>query len=286
MNDKGQMTNLLIIFTDLDGTLLDSDTYSYQLAIPVLNILKDNQIPVIPVTSKTRLEVETLYQSLQLNHPFIVENGSGVFIPLNHHSLTLPKSNQWAHYYLHRLGCTYAEARQGLEKIATTLNEPLRGFGDMTETEICHLTGLSFEEAKQAKAREFTEPFLTPKQVTPERLNEIVQALGYRIVVGDRFCHLIGAGAGKGTAVRWLVDSYQSAQPDTQITTLGLGNSPNDLEMLEAVDIPIIVPGNKGIHPGLSGKGWQVAPAPGSQGWAEAVRGVVLGKMGKIRESV
>ncbi|MEQ8997316.1 MAG: HAD-IIB family hydrolase [Coleofasciculus sp. B1-GNL1-01] len=273
------MKKFLIIFTDLDGTLLDSETYSYQKAIPVLNTLKDNQVPVIPVTSKTRLEVETLCQSLKLNHPFIVENGSGIFVPLDYNPLTLPKSNPWAGYHLHRLGCTYAEARRGLEKIATVLNEPLRGFGDMSEAEICHLTGLSWDEAKQAKAREFTEPFLTPDKTTPERLNEIVQDLGYRIVVGDRFCHLIGAGAGKGKAVQWLVDSYQSAQPDAKITTLGLGNSPNDLEMLEAVDIPIIVPGNKGIHPGLSGKGWQVAPAPGSQGWAEVVRGVVLGEM-------
>ncbi|MEQ8956910.1 MAG: HAD-IIB family hydrolase [Coleofasciculus sp. C2-GNP5-27] len=275
------MTKFSIIFTDLDGTLLDSDTYSYQNAIPVLNTLKDNHIPIIPVTSKTRLEVETLRQSLQLNDPFIIENGSGVFIPLNHNPLTLPQSNQWGGYHLHRLGCTYTEARLGLEKIATALNQPLRGFGDMSEAEICQLTGLSWDEAKQAKAREFTEPFVTPDKATPERLNEIVQDLGYRIVVGDRFCHLIGAGAGKGNAVQWLVDSYQSAQSHTQITTLGLGNSPNDLEMLEAVDIPIIVPGNKGIHPGLSGKGWQVAPAPGSQGGADAVRGVVLGEMGK-----
>ncbi|MEQ8463168.1 HAD-IIB family hydrolase [Coleofasciculus sp. E1-EBD-02] len=283
------MTSFLIIFTDLDGTILDSETYSYQNAIPVLNTLKDNQIPVIPVTSKTRLEVETLRQSLQINDPFIVENGSGIFVPLDYHHLTLPKSNQCGGYYLHRLGCTYAEARLGLKKIATVINEALQGFGDMSEAEICHLTGLSSDEAKQAKAREFTEPFVTPKKVTSERLNEIVQDLGYRIVVGDRFCHLIGAGAGKGKAVQWLVDSYQSAQPDAKITTLGLGNSPNDLEMLEAVDSPVIVPGNKGIHPGLSGKGWQVAPAPGSQGWAEAVRGVVLGdqgKMGKMRESV
>lgn len=283
------MTNVLIIFTDLDGTLLDSNTYSYQKAIPVLTTLKNNQVPVIPVTSKTRLEVETLRQSLQINDPFIVENGSGIFVPLDYHHLTLPKRNQCGGYHLHRLGCTYAEARLGLKKIATVINEPLQGFGDMSEAEICHLTGLSSDEAKQAKAREFTEPFVTPKKVTSERLNEIVQDLGYRIVVGDRFCHLIGAGAGKGKAVQWLVDSYQSAQPDAKITTLGLGNSPNDLEMLEAVDSPVIVPGNKGIHPGLSGKGWQVAPAPGSQGWAEVVRGVVLGeqgKMGKMRESV
>jgi mannosyl-3-phosphoglycerate phosphatase len=266
------MTTILIIFTDLDGTLLDSETYSYQNAIPVLNTLKNNQIPVIPVTSKTRLEVETLRQSLQINDPFIVENGSGIFVPLDYNDLTLPKSNQWGGYHLHHLGCTYAEARLGLEKIATALNEPLRGFGDMSEAEICHLTGLSSDEAKQAKARQFTEPFVTPKKVTPERLNEIVQDLGYRIVVGDRFCHLLGAGAGKGKAVQWLVDGYQFARPDAQITTLGLGNSPNDLEMLEAVDSPVIVPGNKGIHPGLSGKGWQVAPAPGSQGWAEVVK--------------
>ncbi|MEQ9549433.1 MAG: HAD-IIB family hydrolase [Coleofasciculus sp. G3-WIS-01] len=264
-------SKFLIIFTDLDGTLLDSDTYSYQKAISVLNTLKENQVPVIPVTSKTRPEVETLRQSLQLHDPFIVENGSGIFIPFDYNHLTLPKRNQWAGYHLHHLGCIYSEARLGLEKIATILNEPLRGFGDMSEAEICHLTGLSLAEAKKAKAREFTEPFLTPKKVTPERLNQIVQNLGYRIVVGDRFCHLIGAGAGKGKAVQWLVDSCQSAQPDAKITTLGLGNSPNDLEMLKAVDIPVIVPGNKGIHPGLSGKGWQVAPAPGAQGWAEAV---------------
>ena len=267
---------MFIIFTDLDGTLLDAETYRYQNAIPVLNILREKQVPVIPVTSKTRLEVETLRQSLQLNDPFIVENGSGVFVPFDYNNpLTLAKSDPLAGYHSHRLGCTYTEARQGLEKIATTLNKPLRGFWDMNEMEICQLTGLSFEEAKLAKAREFTEPFLIPDNVTSQELNLIVQALGYQIAVGDRFCHLIGAGAGKGKAVQWLVDSCQSARPDAHITTLGLGNSPNDLEMLEVVDIPIVVPGNKGIHPGLSGKEWQVAPAPGSQGWAQAVREIV-----------
>jgi mannosyl-3-phosphoglycerate phosphatase len=39
------------------------------------------------------------------------------------------------------------------------------------------------------------------------------------------------------------------------IITLGLGNSPNDLEMLENVDIPIVVPGCRGSHPELADRG-------------------------------
>lgn len=264
-----------IIFTDLDGTLLNSHNYSYDQALPVLNILKKHHIPVIPVTSKTRLEVEGLRQSLKLNHPFIVENGSGIFIPPDAEHLTVTTTNLGAGNQLHRLGCTYAQARQGLAKIAIVLNQPLRGFGDMSEAEICHLTGLSAEEAKQAKTREFSEPFLTPDNVTPEQLNAIVQDLGYRMVIGDRFCHLIAAEAGKGKAVQWLINCYQSAQLNAKITSLGLGNSPNDLEMLQAVDIPLIIPGKNGIHPGLSGHPWYVAPAPGSQGWAEAVTSIL-----------
>jgi mannosyl-3-phosphoglycerate phosphatase len=95
--------------------------------------------------------------------------------------------------------------------------------------------------------------------------------LNLQIVVGDRFSHLIGASAGKGKAVEWLKQHYQLAQSETQVVTIGLGNSPNDLPMLEVVDFPVIVPGAKGTHPGLMGRGWEVAPAPGSQGWAEAV---------------
>ncbi|MCU0535678.1 MAG: HAD-IIB family hydrolase, partial [Hydrococcus sp. Prado102] len=61
-----------LIFTDLDGTLLNQDDYAYEAAIPVLEKLKTQQIPVVPVTSKTRQEVETLRQEIKLEDPFIV----------------------------------------------------------------------------------------------------------------------------------------------------------------------------------------------------------------------
>ena len=104
----------LIIFTDLDGTLLNSEDYDYRAAIPMLEKLKAQQVPVVPVTSKTRAEVEALRQELNLSAPFIVENGSGVFIAREEKHFVVANLERQAGYYIKRLGCTYREARRGL----------------------------------------------------------------------------------------------------------------------------------------------------------------------------
>ncbi|NET30982.1 MAG: HAD-IIB family hydrolase [Cyanothece sp. SIO1E1] len=263
-----QTNHSLLVFTDLDGTLLDSESYRYEPALPMLEQLKSDDIPVIPVTSKTRAEVETLIRQLELKDPFIVENGSGIFIPAGYGKFASPNIELVENYHLLQLGCTYVMARAGLRAIAHKLQRPLQGFGDMDTDKIQQLTGLSKADAQQAKAREFTEPFVTPKSIPADQLKQAVQELGFQVVVGDRFSHLIGNPSGKGLAVQKLTQLYQSALPEnTNITTVGLGNSPNDLAMLETVDIPIIVPGVKGPHPGLVNRGWQVAPASGPLGW-------------------
>lgn len=102
-----------------------------------------------------------------------------------------------------------------------------------------------------------------------------VQQLGFKVVIGDRFSHLIGGNTGKGKAVKWLVQQYQRCYPTAKIQTIGLGNSPNDLAMLESVDIPIVIPGKNGPHPRLANLGWSVATAAGSQGWGNAVISIV-----------
>ena len=263
---------MLLIFTDLDGTLLNSDDYGYDAALPVLKQLQDLNIPVIPVTSKTRSEVEILREQIGLTDAFIVENGSAVFIPISEQNLASSQTQNWGDYDLMQFGFNYTEARQGLQKLAEALNQPLKGFADLSEADIHQLTGLPPDDVKRAKSREFTEPFVTPKNLTSLEIEQAVKRLGFKVVVGDRFSHLIGQEAGKGKAVEWLIQHYQNHQPDAKIITVGLGNSPNDLAMLEVVEIPVIIPGQKGPHPGLENRGWEVATASGCQGWANGVR--------------
>ncbi|NJK30155.1 MAG: HAD-IIB family hydrolase [Acaryochloris sp. SU_5_25] len=267
-----------LVFTDLDGTLLNHDDYGYEAALPMLKWLQDQQVPVIAVTSKTRLEVEELLCALSLHEPFVVENGSGIFIPLadprfdwtiaSHISEQVCQPNQ--RYIRLCLGCTYAQARQGLHQLSEHLEMPLQGFGDWSLAEVSDRTGLSLSDAQKAQAREFSEPFVNPG-IELAKLESAVAKLGFQVLVGDRFCHLIGAGAGKGRAVQLLRQCYAAKHPQTPLITVGLGNSPNDLALLEVVDIPIVIPGLQGPHSDLVNRGWQVAPATGAQGWAMAM---------------
>lgn len=266
----------VILFTDLDGTLLNGETYDYQAALPVLETLKQKGIPVIPVTSKTRAEVAALIQTVGITDPFVVENGSAIFIHRGTCPFALPEGEDDGPYRVVGLGVAYVMARAGLRVLAQAIGRPLKGFGDFSVEQIQTLTGLSEADAQQAKAREFSEPFMTPKNVTPEKLMNAAESIGFQVVVGDRFSHLIASSAGKGGAVCELVEHYRTTLPEGEtITTVGLGNSPNDLAMLKAVDQAIVLPGEAGPHPKLGDRGWTIAPAPAPEGWAMAVQQVL-----------
>ena len=265
----------LIIFTDLDGTLLNSETYDYAVTVPIIQQLKSLNIPVVPVTSKTRAEVSTLRKDVGLTDPFVTENGSGIFVEINHNPFSQPLGEQEDNYFVVELGCPYVQARAGLRVIANELHHSLLGFGDMTIARLQKYTGLSAQDAQEAKARDFSEPFITPKALTAEQIVTAVESVGFKVVVGDRFSHLIGPEAGKGNAVKRLVSLYQETLPPAEtIVTIGLGNSPNDLDMLEHVDHPIVLPGEHGPHPQLGNQGWKIAPSPAPQGWVEALTAV------------
>lgn len=90
---------LRLVFTDLDGSLLDHHNYSYRDALPQLRALERLQIPVIPATSKTRSEISQLRDELANEHPFITENGAAVLIPVGYFAerppATLERDGFW-----------------------------------------------------------------------------------------------------------------------------------------------------------------------------------------------
>ncbi|CAG0948086.1 partial Glucosyl-3-phosphoglycerate/mannosyl-3-phosphoglycerate phosphatase, partial [Anaerolineae bacterium] len=76
-----------IIFSDLDGTLLDAADYSFAAAKPALAMIHERGIPLILCSSKTRSEIEIYRRRLDNVHPFIAENGGGIFIPKGYFSV-------------------------------------------------------------------------------------------------------------------------------------------------------------------------------------------------------
>ena len=264
-----------LIFTDLDGSLLDHNTYSFAPAADLLLQLEQQQIPVIPVTSKTRAEVMALRQTLHNQHPFIIENGAAICIPRGYFrqcpegAETIDK--QW-------LICNSQPRRQWLE----LLDEAGPDFADEYQTfsSICadggiaalaEITGLSIDQATLAQQREYSEPIQWLGSA--ERKTEFIARLttaGGHLLQGGRFLTL-GGNTNKGLALLQLQAIYQanSNQPHQSIA---IGDSGNDISMLEAADAALVIASANHPAPEVNPREHLfVSIATGPHGWVEGV---------------
>lgn len=233
----------ILILTDLDGTLLDATTYSYEAATDALSAIRALDASLILVSSKTRSEMEPLRLRLDNRHPFIVENGGALFIPKAYFPFPLEQAEPRGDYEVVEIGTPYARLRTALKEISRDLGCRLRGFGDLSLEEVSALTGLSPAETLPATQREYDEPVVVESNgMAWSRLSAAAATRGLRWTRGGRFYHLMGDND-KGVASRRLIAWYErrAQQEGRALITVGIGDSLNDLPMLEAVNYPILV---------------------------------------------
>jgi len=271
--EKGRLVRVVaspaIIFTDLDGTLLDHDSYSYESARPALEALRTQGIPVVFCTSKTRAEVEAIRRDLDNRQPFIAENGGAIFIPADCFPFPVPAGKARGPYQVIELGVEYRQVVATLRRAASTSACAVSGFHEMSVADVARRCRMSLQAAARAKQREYDEPFeiLTDNPTAVCSLFERIEEEGLTWTRGGRFHHLRGRH-NKGNAAQILTELFRRQRPET--ITVGLGDGPNDISLLEVVDVPIIIPARHGR--GLDeGAGMTVAAHPGPRGWNQAV---------------
>ncbi len=149
-------------------------------------------------------------------------------------------------------------------------------FADMSADELAAETGLAPAAAERAKERLGTEPLIW--QGTDEELVHFEEALGaeqLRLVPGGRFLHAMGI-FDKADGARFLLnkykDRYREQDGDVPVLAIALGDSPNDQQMLESADIPVVIRGVKSEEVQLpSAKHAIRSLKPGPEGWNECV---------------
>ena len=239
----------LLVFTDLDGTLLDHAAYDWSPAAPALAACAAAGVPVIPATSKTRAGVAPLMRAMGLDGPAIVENGAGVIGP----DAPPPCIDR---------------IRAALAALPADLRASFEGFGDWDAAEVARRTGLPLADAARAHAREFSEPGVWNGDESG--LDAFAAALaphGLSLRRGGRFVHVL-PGADKAQAMARI----RAMHPPCPV--MALGDAPNDAQMLAAADIAAIIPNPAGpapFAPGAAPAHARVAPAPGPAGWNAAV---------------
>ncbi|KAB2879853.1 HAD-IIB family hydrolase [bacterium] len=262
----------VVIFTDLDGTLLNYYDYSYRDALPIIARIREQSIPLIICTSKTRHEVLDFRKELNIEDPFITENGGGIFFQKNHEHEVFNESDYYEGYRLIRLGKYYSEIRAFFIELKKSF--AITGFGDMGVSAIQNLTGLSMDQATKAKRREFTEPFIFESEQDVFLVDQMARQKGFKVVQGGRFYHLIGSEQDKSVAVERVIQIYENMF-QSKIISIGAGDSMNDYGMLKVVQYPVFIPHPDGKFESMDIPNLIKAPYAGSKGWNAAIEMVL-----------
>ena len=263
----------VVIVTDLDGSLLDYNTYSCEEVAPVVAELKQAAVPIIFCSSKTWAEQDIYRHQLGIKDPFIVEDGGAIFIESGYFPFSYDYHREVGGYQVIELGKPYKEIRRILGQIKSKSGLNMRGFGDMDAAEISRITGLDLESAELARRRSYEETLVLNGSDTEIRtiLGRIEEA-GLTWSRGTRF-YGVGGGSNKGRATRLLLSLLH--KKFGIIKSIGIGDSFNDLPMLAEVDVPVLVEKATG--------GWLKTPlhnviradGVGPRGWVWAVKELV-----------
>lgn len=250
---------LPIVITDADATLLDHKTYSFDAARPALDRMQESGYPVVIATSKTIPEVMYLQQQLGLREPFAYENGGGLALPIGYFDkevVTQVADREGRHmrestdgHLLIPIAASIEEVRMRLHRAVAAAGVDIEGFEQWHDCPERMITACdfvddssqsAFDKARAALEREAQEGFLIrsyPNHVSEDdawaALSIQMELHGLTALRGGRF-YQASVGSDKGSAVELLLDLYRLQYPQTEVFPVGLGDSQNDISLLQA----------------------------------------------------
>ncbi|MCR6652504.1 MAG: HAD-IIB family hydrolase [Cellvibrionaceae bacterium] len=269
-------TRSILIFTDIDGTLLDLDNASWTAAENSLQQAKGRGIPIILSGSRTFEECVHLQRQMNLRGPLIFENGAGVALPQSQFRRpSTPAMDEQDGFWLCRVAQPYTQVRAILQSLRQTKHYQFRGFGDMSELQISDYTNQDLAMARLAKQRRHSEVlYWLDDAKSFDAFAKDTEKQGLKLSRGSQSIH-IGSPCDKGQAMRWLVSLYQKLLGSKPLV-MALGDSGNDLGMLQSADIAVVVRPPHTIplsyRPANANQRLLVTEEPGPAGWDNAVK--------------
>ncbi len=259
----------LIIFTDLDGSLLHRDNFKFDEIKDYLKNLIDDGIIIIPNTSKTENEIEEFLKELGSELPFISENGSSI------HGLNLINNNFPNKIVLSRNKQELAEIFNS--KVPEKLKTKCKFISDMNLKEQTNILGLKEHNLRNALNRKYTIPFLFEGNKNEQNeLIKILKTLTLTMQEGGRVLNL-GDNTNKSKSMNQVLKIYRKVE--NKIKVIAVGDNLNDLDMLRNSDIPCLVFNDQFKQDQINIDNLIVSNKPSPEGWADVIK-TALVKLG------
>ena len=252
----------LIIFTDLDGSLLHRDNFKFDAIKDYIKNLIDEGIIIIPNTSKTEKEIEEFIKELGSNLPFISENGSSI------HGLNLINSNFPNKIVLSRDKQELIKVFDS--KVPENLKAKCKFISKMKSKEQTNIFGLQDNNLKNALSRKYTIPFLFEgDKKEKNRLFNVLRSSSLTMQEGGRVLNL-GDNTDKVKSMNQVLKIYKKVESKTKV--IAVGDNFNDLDMLRNCDIPCLVFNDQFKQDQINIDNLIVTNKPSPEGWADVIK--------------
>ena len=257
----------ILIFTDLDGSLLNHNNFDFKkIKDFILNCISRG-IKIIPNTSKTHTEINIFFDQLGQRLPFVCENGAAI----------------------HNLNLLHPEIKSEESSLifSRSLNEILEVFKnnipiefqkkcifvrDMSPKDQMDVLGLNDKFLPHALNREYSMPLIF--EGSKDNIIEfttLLKKIGMKLHEGGRVLNICD-NCSKGKAMKILIKMLND-NFNLKTHTIVVGDSPNDISMLNDCDQPCVIPlpGNRNL---IELKDHKIIRATKSapEGWEEVVR--------------
>ena len=279
-----------LIFSDIDNTLLqsyiikDGEIYhieEYGEIKEIVQKLRTNNIPLVLCSSKTRFEQEKIRKYLEINDPYVVENGGAIFIPENYFPIDLEEFGLSISHnnenLVIELGKSYNRIIETLQEIREIFHIEFIAVHDLSLPELAQKVGISIEDAKLMASREYSETILEININKLDKLKKILNDRGLRILQGTRY-NTVSSLHDKGSAISILKKLYSIKYENEKIESIGIGDAFNDIPMFENVDKPFLVRNIQNSYAPMKINNLIRVNGIGQTGWKEIILNYILKK--------
>ncbi len=253
----------IIIFTDLDGSLLNKDTFRFDEIEDYFRELVSKGIKIIPNSSKTEAELLDFNKQYNLNLPFIAENGSSI------HGLNL----------IHKDLPNKILISRPVDQIISIYNEIIPNY---LKKKINFILKLNYKEQEKFFGLPLNKMVLAAKrnnslpiqflgdEIEKNEFIKIINDVGLTVQTGGRIMNICD-NVNKSKAMSKVLQLISKELHD-EIITIGIGDNENDIEMIKQSNYPCLVKNEDFDSSLINIDNLIKSSEPSPRGWADVIK--------------
>ena len=253
----------IIIFSDLDGTLLDKNTFKFEAVEDYFRDLIQKGITIIPNSSKTEAELLDFNKQYNLKLSFISENGSAI------HQLDLINKKLPNKISLSKsIDQIYKKFN---ETISLNIRQKIIFISSLNIEEQSRIFGLPKDKMLLAKERKHSIPIqFKGNEIEKNDFIKLINDVGLSVHSGGRIMNICD-NTNKSIAMSKTIELI-SKETDDKIITIGVGDNENDIEMLKNCDYACLVKNENFDSSLINIDNLIKSDEPSPKGWSDVIK--------------